>query len=202
MGTFTRREARGLLAYPTGLMRYIHRIPLRLYRAGFGSLIGWAPFLVLTTRGRRSGKARHAVLEYRRHGSKYYLLSIWGERPHWYQNILNDPQVTVQFGGYTSAAEATVVDTPAEAMRALLMFKRKSPLFDAIMASISNTDNITMRTLADIAGEFTVIRLETKASKAPLPPVEPPSRWLAPTIILGIISLVVLAATRSRSNQS
>jgi hypothetical protein len=62
--------------------------------------------LVLTTKGRKSGQPRHTVLEYRRHGSKLYLVSAWGNRPNWINNLQADSTVTVQLGQKEIAAKA------------------------------------------------------------------------------------------------
>src|SRR5688500_9087772 len=87
------------IPYPQGLWRIVARTPLYLYQAGLGWMLRPFNLLILTTQGRKTGLARHTALEYRRHGSKLYLISAWGERPHWYQNLLINPAVTVQFNG-------------------------------------------------------------------------------------------------------
>ncbi|MGB1288645.1 MAG: nitroreductase/quinone reductase family protein, partial [Aggregatilineales bacterium] len=60
------------------LWQYIATLPLYLHRIGLGIVFAPFPFIVLTTRGNRTGQARHVVLEWRRHGSRYYLVSVNG----------------------------------------------------------------------------------------------------------------------------
>jgi deazaflavin-dependent oxidoreductase (nitroreductase family) len=65
--------------------------------------------LLLTTRGRRSGKLRRTPLFYGRDGDRYVLVgSNGGVRTHpaWYFNILDNPAVVVQVRDETFAALA------------------------------------------------------------------------------------------------
>jgi deazaflavin-dependent oxidoreductase (nitroreductase family) len=57
--------------------------------------------LLLTTRGRRSGKLRRTALFYGTHGSAYVVVGSNGgskEDPLWCRNVAADPNVTVQVG--------------------------------------------------------------------------------------------------------
>jgi deazaflavin-dependent oxidoreductase (nitroreductase family) len=158
---------------------------------------------VLTTRGRKSGLARHAILEYRRHGSKLYLVSAWGIQPHWYQNLIADPLVTVQMGTQEQKAVAHVVDNPGEALRALYMFQRTSPIYDLILASMSSADTIDLRTLKQVANEFTVIRLDLQTGTPPLGGVRPLNRWLGPLVLfLGVALMVWMVWARMTNDET
>ncbi|BCB79702.1 nitroreductase family deazaflavin-dependent oxidoreductase [Phytohabitans flavus] len=69
---------------------------------------GW-PTLLLTTRGRRSGKLRRSALIYDRDGDSYVVVGSNGgkpEQPAWYLNLSADPRVTVQVGTEIFAAQA------------------------------------------------------------------------------------------------
>jgi hypothetical protein len=64
------QEKTGLIQsipYPQGLLRYLVRSPMVLLSLGMGRLLRPMNLLVLTTKGRKTGEARHTVLEYRRH---------------------------------------------------------------------------------------------------------------------------------------
>ena len=55
--------------------------------------------LLLTTRGRRSGKLRRTALIYGQDGDRYVVVGSNGGRadhPNWYLNLKHDPDVTVQ----------------------------------------------------------------------------------------------------------
>jgi deazaflavin-dependent oxidoreductase (nitroreductase family) len=57
--------------------------------------------LILTTTGRRSGEPRDAPLIYGQHGDDYLVVASKGgapEHPGWYENLVANPNVTVQVG--------------------------------------------------------------------------------------------------------
>lgn len=175
MSEYSKRQS---LPYPAGLLRLLLRLPLLLHRLGLGWMLSPFPFFVLTTRGRKSGLPRHAVLEWRRHGSRFYVVSAWGRRSQWLKNLVADPIVTVQNGHVARRARACVVEDPAETLRAVYMFRKHSPLYDRILSSISSADTIDFLTLSEVADEFTVVRLEPEAGEPALPGVRPAYVWV------------------------
>ncbi|MCX4386431.1 nitroreductase family deazaflavin-dependent oxidoreductase [Micromonospora peucetia] len=72
----------------------------------------WQPgvfTLLLTTRGRRSGKLRRTALIYGRDGDAYLVVASQGgdpKHPAWYLNLLDEPLVEVQVGGERFTARA------------------------------------------------------------------------------------------------
>lgn len=72
----------------------------------------WRPgvfTLLLTTRGRRSGKLRRTALIYGRDGDDYLVVASLGgapQHPAWYLNLLADPEAEVQVGAETFAVRA------------------------------------------------------------------------------------------------
>ena len=57
--------------------------------------------LLLTTRGRKSGKLRRTALIYGRDGSNYLVVASNGGAPNhplWYRNLVENPQVEIQVG--------------------------------------------------------------------------------------------------------
>ena len=70
--------------------------------------------LLLTTRGRRTGRLRRTALYYGRDGDRLILVAT--ERPAWYLNLLANPAVVVQVRTDTFAALARPA-TPAERPR-------------------------------------------------------------------------------------
>lgn len=177
---------------PRGPLRIFLRAPLLLYRIGLGRSMRFVPFLILTTRGRKSGLPRHVMLEYRRHGQKIYVVSGWGTTTQWYKNLLADPTVTLQLGTRDLAAHASTVTNPAEAFRALYMFRRKSPIYAAIFARMSTAEKVSATTLADISDEFTVVRFDLKADQQPpLTGIRPSNDWIGPVMALGGVFTVL-----------
>ena len=94
---------------PTGwVAKHVHRYVETDGREGHE----WrgVPTLLLTTRGRKSGKLRRTALIYGKDGEERYLLvaSKGGapEHPSWYLNLTEHPEVEVQVGADKFAARA------------------------------------------------------------------------------------------------
>ena len=67
---------------PAGILRLVFRLPTYLYRYRFGWLLGHR-FLLLTHRGRKTGRVHQTVLEVIAYDSatrESIVLSGWGER--------------------------------------------------------------------------------------------------------------------------
>jgi deazaflavin-dependent oxidoreductase (nitroreductase family) len=92
--------------------RRLSRLHTTLFRAT-GGLIGKRlvanDMLLLTTTGRRTGKAHTVPLLYLQDGRRFVVFASWGGRdahPHWYENLRADPHATVQVPGTTRAVVA------------------------------------------------------------------------------------------------
>lgn len=85
------------------------------FRANNGKVTS-GPFLghnllLLTTIGARSGEARLAPLVYTRDGSRFVIVASKGgapTHPAWFVNLLANPVATVELGGGTFQARASV----------------------------------------------------------------------------------------------
>jgi deazaflavin-dependent oxidoreductase (nitroreductase family) len=67
--------------------------------------------LLLTTRGRRSGKLRRTALIYGRDGDRYVVVASKGgarKHPSWYLNLTENPEVQVQVGAERFEARALI----------------------------------------------------------------------------------------------
>ena len=65
--------------------------------------------LLLTTRGRRSGKLRRTALIYERDGDAYLVVASSGgskHHPAWYLNLVANPEAQIQVGSETFTATA------------------------------------------------------------------------------------------------
>ena len=65
--------------------------------------------LLLTTRGRKSGKLTRTALIYGRDGDRYIVVASKGgaeKNPEWYLNLVVNPEVNVQVGGDRFTAQA------------------------------------------------------------------------------------------------
>jgi deazaflavin-dependent oxidoreductase (nitroreductase family) len=69
------------------------------------------PTLLLTTKGRKSGKLRRTALIYGTDGDSYLVVASKGgapTHPAWYLNIVADPDVRLQVGADKFTARASV----------------------------------------------------------------------------------------------
>ena len=123
---------------PRGGLRFGLRLPIWLYRAHLGWLLG-ERFLLLNHAGRKSGRIHQSVIEVVKHdpaSDAYFVVSGWGSRSDWYQNIHQTPDATVWVGRRKLAVraedvpESTAVDILEEYTRRYPMaFKELTGLF-------------------------------------------------------------------------
>ncbi|MFL5732666.1 MAG: nitroreductase family deazaflavin-dependent oxidoreductase [Chloroflexia bacterium] len=88
--------------------------------------------LLLTTRGRKTGKLRRTALYYGRDGDRYVLVASNGGSAHhplWYLNLLEEPEVEVQVGKEVFRARARPA-TEQEKPRLWKMMARIFPRYD------------------------------------------------------------------------
>ncbi|MEW2477082.1 nitroreductase family deazaflavin-dependent oxidoreductase [Micromonospora gifhornensis] len=99
----------------------------------------WRPgvfTLLLTTRGRRSGKLRRTALIYGRDGEAYVIVASQGgdpRHPAWYLNLEADPTAQVQVGADRFTARARTA-TPEEKARLWPMMTDIWPAYDDYQA--------------------------------------------------------------------
>jgi deazaflavin-dependent oxidoreductase (nitroreductase family) len=85
--------------------------------------------LLLTHTGRVSGKKRQAVLEIIQadpETDQYTVVSGFGSASNWYQNVKNDPHVTIQVGRKVLQATAQQLDVES-ASETMLDYAQKHP---------------------------------------------------------------------------
>jgi len=87
------------------LTEFMFRVHPWLYRrtgGRIGSRIGRFPFLLLNTRGRKSGEARTNGLMYLKHGDAWAIAASWAgepKHPAWYHNLMACPDTTIDVDG-------------------------------------------------------------------------------------------------------
>lgn len=114
---------------PRGLLRLGLRLPILLYRARLGWLLG-KRFLMLTHIGRKSGQPHQTVVEVVDHDAAtgtYFIASGWGRKSDWFRNVQKTPEVTVHVGGRRFEAVAECIPLDAAEQR-LQVYARKHPL--------------------------------------------------------------------------
>lgn len=83
-------------------VRRLSNVHLRRYLetdGAVGSTAQGAPILILTTTGRKSGEQRSTPLIYGEDAGRYVVVASLGghpRNPHWYLNLVADPEAEVQ----------------------------------------------------------------------------------------------------------
>ena len=117
------------LKQPRGLARLAFRLPIWLYRARLGWLLGYR-FVLLTHTGRKSSLPRQTVLEivrYDKATGACVVASGWGTKSDWFHNVTANPNVIIQIRNKCSAAIAERLSPEAGAQE-LLDYARRYPL--------------------------------------------------------------------------
>ena len=80
---------------------------VRVLRRYFERAPGW---VLLTTRGRKTGLPREVLLPCERSSESLLMISTYGWRSHWIRNIQHDPTVQVTCGGWVVSGRAEIVE--------------------------------------------------------------------------------------------
>ena len=112
---------------PKGPLRFFLRAPVYLYRWGCGRLLG-NRFLLLIHVGRRTG-ARHQtvleVMEYRKEGPEFVVMSGFGRDADWLLNIQANPDLEVTVGSHCSTASYRFLNEE-EAINVVRHYERRT----------------------------------------------------------------------------
>jgi deazaflavin-dependent oxidoreductase (nitroreductase family) len=113
---------------PRGALRLAFKAPRVLYRLRLGWLLGHR-FLLLTHRGRTSGRVYQTMLEvvrYDRATRESIVVSGYGAQADWYRNVLAHPALEVRTGGQRYQPEQRLV--PVEEREAILAtYRARNP---------------------------------------------------------------------------
>ncbi|MFV0133646.1 nitroreductase family deazaflavin-dependent oxidoreductase [Streptomyces sp. HMX87] len=113
---------------PTGLRRLVARLPILLFRAGLGPLLG-KRLLLLHHTGRVSGLDRRVVLEVVAHDPdtpSWTVASGFGPEADWYRNLRRQPKTVIQFGNRHHAVTAHFL-SPDEGASIMADYARRHP---------------------------------------------------------------------------
>ena len=78
-----------------------NKVVIEEFRAHGGKVKGWAPLMLLTTTGAKTGRHRIAPLMLVTDGDRLLAVASKGghpKHPEWYFNLLAHPEVTVEVG--------------------------------------------------------------------------------------------------------
>lgn len=126
-----KRRARplfGLRREPGQLILALFRLPLALYRRGWGWLLG-RTFLLLVHEGRKTGKPHATVAMVLRYDPELHeavVCSVWGQNTDWIRNIRARPPLRVDIGRESFIPDRRFL-TEDEGLEVASEFRRRHP---------------------------------------------------------------------------
>src|SRR4030081_1365968 len=103
--SFRRRRA-------SAWLRALLKVPSLVYRGPLADLMRSRCVLLLTTRGRKSGRPRTGAVSFMPVDDHFVVFSGWGVGSNWFRNIRANPEVMVTVGRRRMRATARVVEDP------------------------------------------------------------------------------------------
>ena len=97
-----------------------NELVIKEFRENGGKVKGWAPLILLTTKGAKTGQTRIIPLMHVPYGNKVVAIASKGgsvKHPDWYNNVLAHPDVTVEVGNEKFETTARIL-TGAERVKA------------------------------------------------------------------------------------
>jgi deazaflavin-dependent oxidoreductase (nitroreductase family) len=147
--TQTAKPLLGLRRRPGRLALAVFRIPLPLYRRGWGWLLGHT-FLLLVHAGRKTGKPYSAVamvLRYDRRTREVVIFSAWGQDADWIRNIRARPALRVQIGRESFTPQQRFLPEE-ESLAVVAGFMRRHPWRARLATRIMGWDDLHSDTTA------------------------------------------------------
>jgi len=168
------------IPYPKNrIIKKIYRIPILLYRLGLGKFYG-KYILILSTLGRKSGKVHRTPVEYFRDKDRIFIMSGFGDTPDWYQNLQNDPHVTLNTDKTTLYMLARKPETQSE-WEEVVKFLKTSPV--SILSSHGLVNQLDDPKFQQEIKHWPVLTFDKTQEPCPKP-LEPDLTWAWPLILL------------------
>jgi deazaflavin-dependent oxidoreductase (nitroreductase family) len=126
---------------PNALQKFFFKVPVFMHKIGFGGwekLIG-AEWMLITTRGRKSGKPRDAmvdVMDYDAASDTYFIEAAYGDRADWYKNMQANPVFEARVGRRKFKATATPLSNEGAGELMVKFFRRKPAYTRSVMAMV------------------------------------------------------------------
>jgi deazaflavin-dependent oxidoreductase (nitroreductase family) len=153
------------LPYPSGLVKWLYKTPILLYRLGLGFLVGRL-FMIMTTVGRKSGQPRRTAIEFHEYKGRRYVFSAWGTKADWYRNIEANPGITIQTWRGAESVRARRITSEVELAEAFA-FAMANPSMRMVMKSAGF--NLTMEGFLAQKEHFTFVTFDPTDRPTPEP---------------------------------
>jgi deazaflavin-dependent oxidoreductase (nitroreductase family) len=160
-----------LLKPPNALQKFFFKIPVWLHKMGFGGwekLIG-AQWMLITTRGRKSGKPRDTmvdVMDYDAATDTYYIEAAYGSRADWYRNIQASPLFEARVGKRKFRARAAALSNEGAGEMMVQFFRRKPAYTRTVMAMVGMKFE-SEEELRALGSKVTLLAVEPETSSPP-----------------------------------
>jgi deazaflavin-dependent oxidoreductase (nitroreductase family) len=171
------------------MFKVLNRFMLLFWRLGLGGLINiWPPvigrIMVITHRGRKSGRLRRTPVNYAVVNGDIYCTAGFGELSDWYRNIRADPHVEVWLPDGWWAGIAEEIDQQDPQWMPLLRQVLVASGFAAYAAGI-DPHRISDAELEQVARNYRLLRIRrSEARTGPGGPGDLAWAWLLATMIL------------------
>ncbi len=186
------------IPYPNNpLIKSLYRLPIPLYRLGLGALIG-KYILVVSTFGRKSGKIRRTPVEYHRHKGRIYVISGFGNKPDWFQNLQKNPHAGLNIGSQRFCAAAHKPETTAE-WEGAMAFLKSSPV--AQLSEPGLAAQLEDGAVQEMIKNWPILIFEPSDDPCP-PPLETDLAWAWPLILLAGAWILLAAWLHHHKNKS
>ncbi len=107
-------------------LRTMLKVPPLVYRGPLAELMRSRCVLLLTTRGRKTGRPRTGAVSFMPVDDHFVVFSGWGVGSNWFKNIRADPEVLVTIGRRKLRATARVVEDPERRLALMLQMQQRS----------------------------------------------------------------------------
>ena len=182
--------------------KLLNRYMVLHWRLGMGP-IGNQPeltgcIMVLTHRGRKTGKQRRTPVNYARIAGDFYCVAGFGQIADWYRNLLADPQVEVWAPeGWYAGVATDVTDLPPEQRAPVLRQVLYNSGFAGKLAGI-DTLHMSDAALLEITAEYRLVRIhDTEPRTGPGGPGDLVWMWpVAATKLAIVIGWLLLRQRR------
>lgn len=184
------------IPYPESwVLKKLYRTPILLYRLGLGKLIG-KMILILSTYGRKSGKVRRAAVEYFEDKGQICVISGFGDKPDWFQNLKANPHVSINTDQGITHAIAREPNTEEE-WQGVITFLRHSPISN--LNDPEMLGELNKPEMLNQVKSWPVLTFDTTEEPCP-PAVDPDLVWTWPLILL-VLALNILVGWLLHKNQ-
>jgi deazaflavin-dependent oxidoreductase (nitroreductase family) len=173
--------------------RYGNRLMLLMWRLGlqrWGMSNSYSGYImVLTHRGRKSGKQRRTPLNFARMGNAVYCVAGFGTAADWYRNLLADPHAEVWLpdGSWWQGEAEDLTDLPDEQRLPLVRQVLINSGFAALAAGV-NPRSMSEAELKAVTEIYKLIRIRRTGERSgPGGPSDLAWVWPPAAAVLGLL---------------